>query len=437
MPRRVPPCPEVVKEVRVLIKAHHPLVVLKTRDDARADNIGAHVAIAERMDLWHWRPHKGLFRPWFPDSLEEGTEEIGKALRKVLSVKEPAIFDMGDLKPFGETPEAVSALCEVHEKFFRSTAAIMFRSAGTELPPELAGRMTWVDVGTPTPREYYVFANELIQELRSRVNLEVQVSEDDVREIVAKLSGLTLYEAKKVLSQVIIEDNGLSAASVERISEVKRQRLSRSASFEFTPTPKDVTEIAGLEKLQSWLEKRSLAFKSPEQAKNFGLTPPKGLLLLGVQGCGKSLSAKAIASSWKLPLLRFDPGNIYRPYLGQTEDNLRKAMESAEGMAPVVLWIDELEKAFARGDNDGGTSGRVLGTFLHWLQDKPDGVFVVATANDIMTLPAELLRKGRFDEIFFVDLPSESARTDILRIHLEKRGHDASGFDLSAVGGYR
>ena len=434
MPRSVPPCPEVVADVHVLIRAHHPLIALKTRDDARADNICAHVALAERLDLWHWRPHKGLFRPFFPKSPQSGTKDVLSALDFARENEEPGIYDMGQLSPFADSAEGISALKEIHANFFKTNAALIFRSEGSSSVPESLGQcLTWVDVGTPSPREYYLFANALIKELRTRMPLEIRVTDSDVEEIVAKLSGLTLFEAKKVLSQVLVEHHGLSKKSIERIAEIKRDRLSKSASFEFTPTPKNNTKIAGLENLQKWLDKRSLAFQSPEKAKAFGLSPPRGLLLLGVQGCGKSLSAKAIASAWKMPLLRFDPASIYKSYLGQTEENLRNAMESAESMAPVVLWIDELEKAFARGDNDGGTSGRVLGTFLHWLQEKPDGVFVVATANDIKTLPPELLRKGRFDEIFFVDLPRTETRSEILKIHIEKRGHDSSRFDTDEI----
>ncbi len=172
----------------------------------------------------------------------------------------------------------------------------------------------------------------------------------------------------------------------------------------------------------------------PEKAEEFGLDFPRGVLLLGVPGCGKSLAAKAVAAEWRLPLLKLDPSNLYNKYIGESERNFKRAMEAAERMAPVVLWIDELEKAFATGGEDGGVSQRILGTFLSWMQDRTGDVFIVATANDISRLPPEFLRKGRFDEIFFVDLPDQQTRSEIFRIHLDNRGKSAEEFDLVALG---
>jgi SpoVK/Ycf46/Vps4 family AAA+-type ATPase len=192
-------------------------------------------------------------------------------------------------------------------------------------------------------------------------------------------------------------------------------------------------DVAGLRNLKDWLRKRQAAFEDPRRAKDYGLSPPKGLLLIGVQGCGKSLCAKAVASEWKLPLIRLDPSNLYNRYVGETEKNLRRAIKLAEQMAPVVLWIDEIEKALSQEDAEGGPAQRIFGTFLAWLQDKKESVFVIATANEISKLPPELMRKGRFDEIFFVDLPDEEARKRILEIHLRKRRRDPAKFDVSEL----
>jgi SpoVK/Ycf46/Vps4 family AAA+-type ATPase len=200
--------------------------------------------------------------------------------------------------------------------------------------------------------------------------------------------------------------------------------------LEYFPHEHQMGDIAGLNELKEWLRKRQAAFEDPRRAKEYGLTPPKGLLLIGVQGCGKSLCAKAVASEWKLPLIRLDPSNLYNRYVGESEKNLRRAIRLAEAMAPVVLWIDEIEKSLSQEDADGGPAQRIFGTFLAWLQDKKENVFVIATANDISKLPPELLRKGRFDEIFFVDLPDGDARRRILEIHLRRRKRDPSKFDL-------
>jgi SpoVK/Ycf46/Vps4 family AAA+-type ATPase len=191
-----------------------------------------------------------------------------------------------------------------------------------------------------------------------------------------------------------------------------------------------MANIADLVTLKGWLAKRRAVVKEPERAEQFGLTFPRGILLLGVPGCGKSLSAKAVAAEWALPLLKLDPSNLYNKFVGESESNFKRAMRAAERMSPVVLWIDELEKAFASGGEDGGVSQRILGSFLSWMQERRGDVFVVATANDIQSLPPEFLRKGRFDEIFFVDLPEREIREEIFQIHLDSRGHDSRGFDL-------
>ena len=203
--------------------------------------------------------------------------------------------------------------------------------------------------------------------------------------------------------------------------------------LEFFPHAHAMNEVAGLENLKAWLRKRHRAFLDPSGAKRFGLEPPRGLLLIGVQGCGKSLTAKAIATEWKLPLVRLDPSNLYNKYFGESERNFKKAVSLAESLAPVVLWVDEIEKALAQGGDDSGTSQRVFGTFLSWLQEKRANVFVIATANDISRLPPELLRKGRFDEIFFLDLPNERARREILDVHLRRRGREPGDFDVASL----
>jgi SpoVK/Ycf46/Vps4 family AAA+-type ATPase len=217
------------------------------------------------------------------------------------------------------------------------------------------------------------------------------------------------------------------------VLQAKRQIIERSGVLEYFPHEHQMGDVAGLRQLKDWLRKRQAAFEDPRRAEEYGLSPPKGLLLIGVQGCGKSLCAKAVAAEWKLPLIRLDPSNLYNRYVGETEKNLKRAIKLAEQMAPVVLWIDEIEKALSQEDAEGGPAQRIFGTFLGWLQDKKESVFVIATANDISKLPPELLRKGRFDEIFFVDLPGAEARERILHIHLEKRRRDPAKFDIAQL----
>jgi SpoVK/Ycf46/Vps4 family AAA+-type ATPase len=247
--------------------------------------------------------------------------------------------------------------------------------------------------------------------------------------------GLTLGEAENVFAKIIVTDSRLSGEDVNDVFAEKQQIIRKSGLLEYYTTTETFSSVGGLAVLKDWLQKRAVAFT--EEARTFGLPAPKGILMLGVQGCGKSLCAKAVSCQWQLPLLRFDMGRMFGSLVGSSEENVRRAIAVAESVAPAILWVDEIDKAFAgaqgSGMSDGGTTARVFGTFLTWLSEKNVPVFVAATANDISQLPPELLRKGRFDEIFFVDLPSHDERKDIFRIHLARRGRNPDAFDLNAL----
>jgi len=247
--------------------------------------------------------------------------------------------------------------------------------------------------------------------------------------------GLTLGEAENVFAKIIVKDERLSGDDVNEVFAEKQQIIRKSGLLEYYATNESFANVGGLAVLKDWLHKRAVAFT--QEARAFGLPAPKGILMLGVQGCGKSLCAKAVSNLWQLPLLRFDMGRMFGSLVGSSEENVRRAIAVAESVAPAILWVDEIDKAFAgsqgSGATDGGTTARVFGTFLTWLSEKTAPVFVVTTANDISQLPPELLRKGRLDEIFFVDLPSREERLEVFRIHLTKRGRDAAQFDLAVL----
>jgi SpoVK/Ycf46/Vps4 family AAA+-type ATPase len=272
-----------------------------------------------------------------------------------------------------------------------------------------------------------------LRDLATRSRIKVKLSGADVAKLLAALQGLTFFEVRKIVTQAVIEDGVLGPEDIARVIEAKRLIIERSGVLEYFPHEEEMGDVAGLDRLKDWLRKRQAAFEDPDRARAYGLSPPKGLLLIGVQGCGKSLCAKAVAAEWKLPLIRLDPSNLYNRYVGESEKNLKRAIKLAERMAPIVLWIDEIEKALSQEDAEGGPAQRIFGTFLAWLQDKKEGVFVIATANDISKLPPELVRKGRFDEIFFVDLPQAEARRRILEIHLTRRKHDPRKLDLDRL----
>jgi SpoVK/Ycf46/Vps4 family AAA+-type ATPase len=270
--------------------------------------------------------------------------------------------------------------------------------------------------------------------MAEREFVDVDLSREEMAGLLRSLSGLTLLEAEKILTKAMIEDHRLTAEDIGHVIEAKRVVVEREGLLEYYPVEQTLADIADLATLKSWLSKRKNVVAHPVSAGEFGLTFPRGVLLLGVPGCGKSLSAKAVAREWGLPLLKFDTSNLYNKYIGESEKNFKRAIRAAERMAPVVLWIDELEKAFAvGGTDDGGVSQRILGSFLSWMQDRKGEVFIVATANDIERLPPEFLRKGRFDEIFFVDLPDGATRREIFRLHLEARSQDPSRFDLDTL----
>jgi len=287
----------------------------------------------------------------------------------------------------------------------------------------------------PSDAEFDDLVARIIRDMSQRQYVEVTLRPDERTQLVKHLSGLTLMEAEKILTKAIVEDGALGVEDIEHVIDAKRKVVEREGLLEYYPVETTMSGVADLVTLKAWLAKRKAVVQEPERAEQFGLAFPRGVLLLGVPGCGKSLSAKAVASEWALPLLKLDPSNLYNKFIGESESNFKRAMSAAERMAPVVLWIDELEKAFASGGGeDGGVSQRILGSFLSWMQERRGDVFVVATANDIQSLPPEFLRKGRFDEIFFVDLPDGETRVEVFRIHLSARGHGPDAFDLLRLG---
>jgi hypothetical protein len=272
-----------------------------------------------------------------------------------------------------------------------------------------------------------------VRELHDELGIEVKLTAEDAGALTLNLSGLTLAEIRRAVRKAALDDRVLDHSDLEGLIHAKRDAIARGGVLEWFPASTEPEPIGGMSRLLDWLSKRRGSFD--QAAREFGLEPPRGLLMIGVQGCGKSLLARNVARSWGLPLVRLDPGTLYDKYVGETEKNLRQAVQTVDAMVPVVLWIDEIEKGLAAsgGDADGGVSRRLLGTFLTWFQERESGVFVVATANEVAQLPPELLRKGRFDEIFFVDLPSAEDRGQILSMHLEKRKRDPADFDLESL----
>ncbi|HEY2734610.1 MAG TPA: AAA family ATPase, partial [Polyangiales bacterium] len=430
----LPPSHAEIRDFEILIQANHPFIVLETDEPER----GAALIrwVAERLSIAYarWEPDAGLSRPDAPHFKVEGSESIAICLEYITHAPGECLYHLEGLnKEHLSEPTVIHKFGEAAHRLFNDRGAMIVPTLGLEIPPELARLVTVLPLSAPTRDQYYAFVKQLLRELHQRTPVEVKLSSEDISKLLNQLAGLTFFEVKKVLTKIFVEDHGFQEEAIAKVVEAKREIIQRSGVLEYFAAEETLAEVAGLSAVKSWLAKRKLAFTEPEKARSFGLLPPKGMLLVGVQGCGKSMCAKAIAREWGLPLIRLDPSSLYNKYFGESEKNLKRAIHTAEAMAPIVLWIDEMEKAFAHGSagaDDSGTSLRIFGTFLSWMQDKRESVFVVATCNDIERLPPELLRKGRFDEIFFLDLPSAQARAEILAVHLRRRGRDPSRFDL-------
>lgn len=433
MLRGVPPSADQLHELEILIRAHHALVVVDTVEEDRLHVLLEHASEHTGLPLFSWNQVDGLRR----ELPERGqTPETGppqKALAFIERSNLEAIFHLQGLGPYLHEPAVIARLKNIHKKYFSHRGAIVVSDSGLDMPPVLEQLFTPFDLSPPSQEAYHTFIQAVLRDLSSRHSVKVKLSSVDVSKLLAALHGLTFFEVQKIITQAVLEDGVLGPHDISGVLDAKRQIVERSGVLEYFPHEHALGDVAGLTHLKAWLRKRQAAFEDPRRAQEYGLSPPKGLLLIGVQGCGKSLCAKAIAAEWKLPLIRLDPSNLYNRYVGESEKNLRRAIKLAEKMAPVVLWIDEIEKSLSQEDANGGPAQRIFGTFLAWLQDKKEDVFVIATANDISKLPPELMRKGRFDEIFFVDLPAAEARARILEIHLRKRKREPEKFDIERL----
>ena len=433
MLRGVAPSADQLRELEILIRAHHSLLLVDTVEEDRLHALLEHAAEHIDLPLFSWTQVDGLRRELPEAGQTPESSSPQKALAFIERSNLEAIFHLRGLGPYLHEPAVVAQLKNIHRNYFGHRGAVVVSGHGVDMPPSIEHLFTPLSLHPPSPEADHSFVQAVLRDLAKRMHIKVELSRVDVSKLLAALHGLTFFEVQKIVTRAVVEDGVLGREDIVRVLEAKRQIIERSGVLEYFPHEHQMGDVAGLGELKAWLRKRQSAFEDPGRAKEYGLSPPKGLLLIGVQGCGKSLCAKAVAAEWKLPLIRLDPSNLYNRYVGESEKNLKRAIRLAEAMAPVVLWIDEIEKALSQEDAEGGPAQRIFGTFLAWLQDKKESVFVIATANDISKLPPELMRKGRFDEIFFVDLPAEDARRRIVQIHLQRRKRDPESFDLERL----
>ncbi|HEY9816870.1 MAG: AAA family ATPase [Synechococcales cyanobacterium K44_A2020_017] len=421
------------EELRILVQAQYPLIYLVTSEEERAEQAIATIAQTKpQRRVFIWTVTHGIVEYGQPRSTtQHNTVSPEAAVEWVIRQKEPGIYVLKDLHPFVDSPAVTRWLRDAIASFKESQKTIVLMSPVQQVPVELEKEVVVLDYPLPSMTELNQVLSQHLDQVRSR-----RIT-TEVREKLLKAAlGLTRDEADRVYRKAQVTTGRLTEAEVDIVLSEKKQLIRRNGILEFIEEDETLDAVGGLEELKRWLKQRSNAFT--ERAREYGLPQPKGMLILGVPGCGKSLIAKTTSRLWGLPLLRLDMGRVYDgSTVGKSEANLRNALKTAESISPAILFIDEIDKAFAGGagsaDSDGGTSSRIFGSFLTWMQEKQSPVFVMATANRVERLPGEFLRKGRFDEIFFVDLPTTEERQEIFRIHLSKRRPDITHFDLGQL----
>jgi SpoVK/Ycf46/Vps4 family AAA+-type ATPase len=419
-----------IKRIEYLIRARYPLIYVVSSEENRVENTLQQIASERNKKLFFWSITKGM-------ESNDGTNnpdlrEPIKALDHIAESTVNGIFILRDFHPYLNDPVVIRNLRDLNRTLKTQLKNIIFLSSVLNIPAEVEKEIAIIDFDLPTREVLNTIVESVLRSVENPPNIEIFNDEKKREKIIEAALGLTSEESENVFARSLVESNQFN---VDIILSEKEQIIRKSGVLEFYKTSEEISDVGGLEHLKTWLQKRTRAFT--KEAREFGLPQPKGILLVGIPGCGKSLTAKAISSLWQLPLLRLDVGKVFSSLVGSSEENVRKAIQTAESIAPSILWLDELEKGFAgiqsSGSSDAGTTARVFGTFITWLQEKTSPVFVVSTANNVSMLPPELLRKGRFDEIFYIDLPTFEERKDIFKIHLEKRKRNPSLFDVDML----
>ena len=453
-----------LERLKVLINSSTPIVVMETVEEVRALSLVRAACSELNMAVFEWTAADGLVRsgskvPAIPSAelqmrikaarfaADPGVHESAKAaiyntadpvqaLANLETMTLEAVFVLKDFHRHLDSPIVVRRLRDVGQKFSVNRRTLILTAPSIEMPLELASLVEFLDLPLPDPARLRELIQETYTRLSGTLSLKLQLDAAGVDAMAANLRGLTEEEAERAISQSVVARYGLSPECVTDVLDAKKALLKRSEMLEFIDASDNMASVGGLDNLKSWLAQRRDSWEP--QARQFGLEPPKGVIILGVQGCGKSLCARAVAGEWMLPLVKFDTAAVYDKYIGETEKRIQKVFRVAEGLAPCVLWIDELEKVFAgsgpdSASADAGVSSRLLASFLSWMQERKAPVFVAATCNNVTVLPPELIRKGRFDELFFVDLPNAAERKQIFAIQLKKRKRNPADYDLDRV----
>lgn len=417
---------DFMQELCTLIGARYPVVYILTWEEDRAEGIIKEVANSINKKVHFWSitdKEEALLSSSLIDFLNE-----------MCRTEENIIFILRDIHPHFDSPYVIRKIRDIIRNFPNSRKTAILLSPIMRIPPELEKCITVIELDLPDYNDLKKSFNDICGRLKNRPDVVINLTEEVKEKLIKAALGLTLFEAENAFAKAICADGVLDFNDIEVVLAEKKQIIKKTGIADYYDVRENekIENVGGMNEVKKWINKRKECFS--EKAKEFGLPQPKGLLLTGIPGCGKSLLAKSIANLWKLPLLRLDVGSIFGKYIGESESNIRKIIKLSETLSPLILWIDEIEKGFSYGgDADGGTSQRVFATLLTWLQEKDKPVFVTATSNDITALPPELFRKGRFDEIFFVDLPSEKDRKAIFEIHLKHHKRNPDEYDLEKV----
>jgi ATP-dependent 26S proteasome regulatory subunit len=476
-PSKTPMPQTPMERLKILINSSTPIVVMETIEEVRALSLVRTACSDLNMAVFEWTIADGLIRsgsgtpapqPSMParmGTIPQGNSESDRLARSVLTstaydaaasprsamynTADPvqalanletmtieAVFVLKDFHRHMDNPVVVRRLRDVGQKFSANRRTLILTAPAIEMPPELVGLIEFLDLPLPDKDRLREIIRETYTRMSGAHTLKLQLDANGVDAMAANLRGLTEEAAERAISQTVVARLALSPDCITDVLDAKKALLQRSEMLEFVPSTDNMSSVGGLDNLKHWLAQRRGAWE--DSARQFGLDPPKGVIILGVQGCGKSLCARAVAGEWKLPLVKFDTAAVYDKFIGETEKRIQKVFKVAEGLAPCVLWIDELEKVFAgsgpdSASADAGVSSRLLASFLSWMQDRKPAVFVAATCNNVTVLPPELIRKGRFDELFFVDLPSQAERKQIFSIQLTRRKRNPADYDLDRV----
>ena len=455
----VKPLSDALSTLKVLIDSSAPIVVMETVEEVRAVRLVRVACTSLDLATFEWSIASGLVRcgsdskepeveARFP-AIGTGHDATDFATQAIYNSREPAqvlgilegisieaAFILKDFHRHMEDPVVVRRLRDVGQKFSKNRRTVVIIAPSIKMPPELTSLVEYLELPLPDKQRLRQIIDEMIVRVGKTRTLRRSLDASGLDAMADNLRALTEEQAERAVSQAIVTRYGLTAEIVTDVLQAKKEMLRRSEMLEFVDVSDTLASVGGLENLKRWLEQRRGTWE--EQARAFGLEPPRGVIILGVQGCGKSMCAQAIAGEWKLPLVKFDSAAIFDKYIGETEKRIKKVFQVAEELSPCVLWIDELEKVFAgsgpdSASADAGVSSRLLGAFLSWMQERRAAVFVVATCNNVSALPPELIRKGRFDELFFVDLPNHAERKQIFALELVRRNRRPAEFDLNQV----